>query len=221
MSGTTLQANGAVYGNGVYFSDSYSMSLSYSSLKSGNFCSNHFAQCVGVFEILTDPSNYKKTTNIFVIPDEKILLLRNLIVSKYNNDRKNNSNITNYFIKDVPMQKVINTGNIIMLKNKRLNSEYKKLLSETFIFKINIINGTNWIVDFNHISDKLIQIELIFSNYPLVPPVIKIITDINIDGLVNSNKEIQIDLINPANWKITNNLKEICEYIYNCIVNSI
>jgi ubiquitin-protein ligase len=215
MSGTALQANGAVYGKGIYFSDSFKLSLGYSQNRSINLnlC------VVGVFEILEDPIKYNKSTNIFVIDDDTILLLRSLVITK--NTSKISGDITNYFIKELPLQKKNNKLSISLLKNKRLDLEYKKILLDTNIIDIKIIDQTKWEIEFVKIKNNLIKIELIFSNYPISPPIIKMLSNIQINGLINQDGAIRIDLVNPTNWKLTNNLTEICSYLYNCFIETL
>jgi hypothetical protein len=214
MSGTTLQANGAAYGQGIYFSDSFQFSLGYSSNRSS---SN--TNVVGVFEILEDPAKYKKAPSIFVIADDTILLLRSLVIT--NPHSKISGDITKYFIKELPLQKKINKLSVDILKNKRLNLEYKKLSTNTIISNIMIIDQTKWQIEFVKIKNKLIMIELVFSNYPISPPIIKMLSDIKINGLVRQDRTITIDQTNPANWKLTNNLTEICSYLFDCLTNSL
>lgn len=219
MSGTTLQANGSAYGNGIYFSDSFQFSLGYSQNRT-----TYSDTCVvGVFEILEDPVKYKKASNIFVIADDKVLLLRSLVITKRGN--KISSDITNYFIKELPLQKKINKLSVGVLKNKRLDSEYKKLTNDLSIkdkTNIKIIDQTKWEIDFVGINNnKFIKVELVFSNYPISPPIIKMISNVKINGLVKQDGIISIDLINPANWKLTNNLMEICLYLHNCFSESL
>jgi ubiquitin-protein ligase len=220
MSGTGLQANGAAYGNGIYFSDSFQFSLGYSNRSINyNNQSDLKSSVVGVFEILEEPSKYKKAPNIFVIDNDTILLLRSLIVTKQN--IKISNDITNYFIKDLPLQKKINKFGVNCVKNKRLESEYKKLSSKTFILDIKIIDNTTWYIEFINIKNNFVKIELIFSNYPISPPIIKLLSNHFINGLINEDNTIIIDLINPAKWKLTNNLTDICLLLYNCFNNSL
>jgi ubiquitin-protein ligase len=174
---------------------------------------------VGVFEILKDPSQYIKAPSIFVIADDTVLLLRSLVITKPT--RKISEDITNYFIKELPLQKKINKLSLGILKNKRLDSEYKKLSFDSNISNINVIDQTKWQIDFIKINNKSISIELTFSNYPISPPIIKMLSNIKINGLVGQDGIITIDLINPANWKLTNNLSEICSYLYNCLTDSL
>ena len=216
MSGTVLQANGAAYGNGIYFSDSFQFSLGYSQNRiKSDTC------VVGVFEILEDPIKYKKANNIFVIADDTVLLLRSLVIIKPGS--KITGDITKYFIKELPLQKKINKFSVGILKNKRLDSEYKKLSNNQniYISEINIIDQTKWEIEFVKIKNNLIKIELLFSNYPMSPPIIKMISNIKINGLIKDDGTIIIDLINPSSWKLTNNLTEICLYLYNCFNDSL
>ncbi len=211
MSGTKLQANGAVYGKGIYLSNSFSISSSYSNgIMDGN-------NIVGVFEILDNPEQYKKKSNIFVVSDDSKLVLRSLVIS--NNKFNISQDISNYFIKEVPLLKKNNKLNIGILKNKRLSIEYDKLLLLNFIHKIEIITQFEWIITFIQIKNNLISIELKFSNYPIYPPDIKLKSKQIIGS--NLNNIIKLDLINPANWKITSNLIEITTKLYNCFLESI
>lgn len=150
-------------------------------------------------------------------------MLRSLIITKQHN--KITGDVTKYFTKDLPLQTKMNKYSVGLLKNKRLDSEYKKLSNESWISEIKIIDQTNWQIEFIKIRNNTIRIQLIFSNYPLSPPVIKMLSN-NLfaeieNGLVDKNNTIKIDLTNPSNWKITNNLTEICLYLYNCFNNSL
>lgn len=214
MSGTALQANGAAYGHGIYFSDSFTMSLRYSRMGANGITA------VGVFEISKDPAQFKKITNIFVIPDDTILLLRSLVIVK--NGASVSKDITDYFTRELPLQKKTNKLSLGMLKNKRLSIEYEKLSSLPHINKIEIISQFEWIITFEQIKNNSISIELKFSNYPICPPDIKLQSEkIKISGLVDSNNLIKLDLTNPANWKITSNLTDITTKLYNCFTESI
>ena len=215
MSGTFLMANGASFGNGIYFSDSFNTSLGYS----GSLCSK---KIVGVFEILEEPSNFKKTLGIYVVPDDTKVLLRTIISLKSLNAKSIDS-IEKYFLTDLPLMKQMNKSNVGILKNKRLVSEYNKLSILNFLSKIDIIDQSLWNIEFNNIKNYHIIIEIKFSNYPLCPPNLVMKTkNIKINGLIDENNfNIKINVINPANCKITNNLSEIVTIIYNCFIESL
>jgi hypothetical protein len=218
MSGTALQANGAAYGSGIYFSDSFEMSLGYSSR--GFVSSKSFPyNVVSVFEILQDTVQYKKAPGIFVISDDSILVLRYFVLVK--NGTKLPKDITKTFTFEIPAQKQLNKTSVIMVKSKRLNVEYKNLSSLIYIKEVNIIDEFSWIVTFREIKSKIIKIEFKFSNYPLYPPDIKIIEPKQIGLIADSQQNIKIPLTNPNTWEITNNLSQICLFLYNCFTESI
>lgn len=229
MSGTAMMTNGAAFGNGIYFSDSFQMSYSYSLNRhikniinndDNNNNDDKTYEVVGVFEVLEDPSKYKKTPGIYVIDNDKIILLRTLVLIKSGSTIP--KDISNYFLKELPLQKQTNKLNICVLKNKRLEGEYKKLSTLNFIKKINIEDQTKWCVDFAPIKNFNPSIEFIFSNYPINPPIIKLLsTNTKITGLIDTNNNVNIDLINPSNWKITNNLSEIASILYKCFQESL
>lgn len=217
MSGTAMMANGAAFGHGIYFSDSFQMSLGYSGAT--NSMNGYGMQnIVGVFEILEDPHKWKKSSGIYVINDENILLLRTLVLLSPNTIPP--KDISNYFLKEIPMQKQTNKLNVGILKNKRLEGEHKKLSALEFIDSIDIQN--QWNIQFKKIKNDVIKLEIIFSNYPINPPIIKLLnSDIKIDGLISLDKTIMIDSLNPINWKITYNLAEIISRIYKCFQESL
>lgn len=219
MSGTAMMANGAAYGNGIYFSDSFQMSFGYAR---GTILTNGYGSqnVVGVFEILEDPVKWKKSLSIFVIDDERVLLLRTLVLMSSNSVPP--KDISDYFLKEIPLQKQTNKLNVGMLKNKRLEGEHKKLLGLDFLELIDIQDQWKWIVKFKKIKNIILNLEIIFSNYPINPPIVKLLNpDIKILGLIEPDRTIRIDIINPANWKITNNLAEMISIIYRCFQESL
>lgn len=215
MSGTAMMANGAAHGNGIYFSDQFGMSYGYS----GRGIINGIC-VVGVFEVLEDPVKYKKTTGIYVISDDKIVLLRTLVLVSPGSQIP--KDISTYFLKELPTLKQTNQINVGMLKNKRLECEYKKLSDLDFVNEIIVVDQFKWIINFKQIKGITPSISIIFSNYPLNPPIIKSSNDkIKIGGLIDSNNNINIELVNPSNWKITNTLGEICTVLYKCFQESL
>lgn len=125
MSGTKLMQNDASYGKGIYFSNSFMISLGYSKTEANIFRNNTHSSvsntiAVGVFEVQEDPEKYKKSNGIYVINNESIILLRTLVLLDYNSTVP--SNISDYFLKETPQHKLINKLNVENLKNKRLIS---------------------------------------------------------------------------------------------------
>lgn len=88
MSGTRFMSAGAAYGNGVYLSDDFNISVGY-----GVSHTDKAAVCVAVVELLEDPNaeeiinnkshkKYFKQYGYYVVPDASILFPRYLLVSK-------------------------------------------------------------------------------------------------------------------------------------------
>jgi len=209
MSGTEFQTNGAAYGNGIYFSDSFEFSLNYSITNS-----NTNIKVVGVFEINDDIKKYLKTTNIYVIDNENIILLRYLII--INNKCNNYKSITNYFIKYLTSINKINNTNSINIKNKRLNSEIKLLKSNSNIQLIDTVNfdifhEIKWIIKLNNINNKSYNLIIYFNDYPKLPPKIILETDLNKNILCND----LLQELNPSNWEANFTLLTIIDKLYN------
>jgi poly [ADP-ribose] polymerase 6/8 len=74
-SGTTHQQNGAAYGNGIYLSDIYDFAKTYSSKITKDI--SIVAEC----EVIKF-KNWKQTINIYVVPNEKYVIIRKLIITK-------------------------------------------------------------------------------------------------------------------------------------------
>lgn len=80
MSGTALMTSGAVWGDGIYLSDSVGMSY--------NFCRDDGTGfIIGVYEVY-DAAAYQKAEHIYVVPDEQLLKLRYMLYVNSGADRK-------------------------------------------------------------------------------------------------------------------------------------
>ena len=219
MSGTEFQANGSAYGSGIYFSDSFQFSLSYSNRTISKPYSN--IQIVGVFEINDEIDKYKKSTSIFVINNDQIILLRYLIIVDTTINKSTNYNeISEYFVK---YKKGINKSNekkISNIKNKRFNGEIKLLNKNPNVFDVEIIDEIKyWIIKLKNIKDKIIKLQVYFNDYPRLPP--KIIIDSNINSTHEDLDNLILSELSPSKWDITLNLSTIVDKICNFISNII
>ncbi len=188
LSKTALQANGAVHGPGIYMSNSFQTSAGYS-----NFGSKQ--RVIGVFQLDTDPSKFKKTSNIYVVPNESHLLLRFLIVI---NDNLSNLSFVDGMIKDIIDKIGFSQSKVSdVIANKRLGIELNQLrLNEKVLAVDVIVQDSQWIV----LLANGTELEILFSKYPISPPLIKI------------NSEVQkLDLLNPSKWSITTRLNDLIE----------
>jgi hypothetical protein len=214
MSGTEFQANGAAYGNGIYFSDSFQFSFGYSNRGDGK-------TVVGIFEINDDIEKYKKAASIYVVANDKIMLLRYLVIIE-KNFSGNYQEITDYFFKYLGGINKFNEKKSINIKNKRLGGEMKLLDSNLNVQGVEIIDESkHWIIELKNIKGKQIKLIIYFNDYPRLPP--KIIIDSNIGNKIISDDSNNLILpeLNPSKWDVTLNLSKIVDKIYNCIVNTI
>ena len=129
--------------------------------------------------VIENPEKYQKTAGIYVIPDEKILILRTLI--KINKLPTSNLNIfkqlDDYFIRQRTFDKSISDKNLVTLKNKRLTGELKFI--EKIPDKVKVKSCSDeaekpWLIEL-FVKDKIYQIEMSFNNYPLNPPYFKMV----------------------------------------------
>lgn len=172
-SGTNKMLNGQAFGSGIYLSDSFSFSHNYSKMgdyRNKNMNTENKLYIVGVVQLLDEPINYKKAANTYVVPDDKKIILRNMIITNgtYINGiqeqimEKRVGEIMSYF------------SNLNFILTKRINQEEKfmnKFIeNENLKLKLNI-NGDVWILKHDNFD---IEITLPI-NYPTIPPKIRII----------------------------------------------
>ncbi len=231
MSGTEFMTTGAVHGNGIYFSDSFNYSYSYAS---NIGCSNvnnssfnnqtNLINCkkniVGIFEILGDISCYKKCENIYVIADEKIILLRYLVI--VDNKFCDFQAITNYFHKYLCKINNLNEKKITDIKNKRFNTELKLLSSNLNVSHVNVINElTYWEINLNNIGSNTFKLLVYFNDYPKFPPKIVIESERDCRFMCDQTNTIILPELQLNEWTITNNLTKIVDKICNSICSNI
>jgi hypothetical protein len=185
MSKTPAQLNGAAYGSGIYMSDKYETSYSYSSRTNLDKI-----VVVGVFQVVRPISAYRKAPGIFVIPSESEILLRYLIVvpSKKNCSAPDMPSITELM------------GQIMdKITNKRLGIEYKLLESNPLVDTIQVITqDKKWIIKLK----SGLEVQMDFNKYPIVPPSIKL------NGI-----DLLLPITNPSTWTVTNKLTDIINQI--------
>ena len=219
MSGTEFMTTGAAYGNGVYFSNNFSMSYGYSRgyLTSK---SDDISSIVGVFEIGEDILKYKKAEQIYVVDNDKIMLLRYLIVIK--KTITNFQDISDYFVKYLGSINKLNDKKSINIKNKRFGAEMKLLNANKNVQNVKIIDELkNWTIELNDIKNKYVKLEIYFNDYPKLPPKIILDSNINKSILCDDTNNLLLPELNPAMWEVTNNLSKLVDKIHLCIFNSI
>jgi ubiquitin-protein ligase len=192
-SGTKLQTTGAAYGNGIYLSDDLSLSLGYSRTQGSR-------RVIFIYDVINNPM-WQKTTNIYVVNDERALLLRFIIVL---ND---SINITPEII--TSLNRKLKSGSIkafeikkqreiqsVMSKtySKRLMVEYQRAMKSDPAatgFSIELVDPDSlyvWKLKVHRVDNEklqgqmtqfnipFIEIEITFpGDYPIKPPFVRII----------------------------------------------
>lgn len=222
MSGTEFMTNGAAYGNGIYLSDQFSMSLGYSARNSTIY--SKIRNIVGVFEILGGIEQHKKTESIFVVSDDKIMLLRYLIVTEGNISSSFYKQLSDYFVKYLGSINKLSDKKSVSIKNKRLCAEMKLLNSNSKVSNTQILSElSNWKIELNDINGKKISLNVYFNDYPKSPPKILLECETNLEikkSICDNESNIIIQEINPSKWEVTTNLSKIVDIIHNCLISS-
>lgn len=190
LSKTALQANGAAHGPGIYMSNSFQVSAGYC-----GYTTTSKQRVIGVFQLNTNPSNFKKTDSIFVVPNESHLLLRFLIVI---NSSLNDLSFVNELVENIIEKIGFSQSKVLdVIANKRLGIELTQLKSNNKVLSINVLEqDKEWKVLLASGS----ELQILFSKYPINPPLIKL------------NGEIKkLDILNPSKWLITTKLNDLIE----------
>jgi hypothetical protein len=144
-SANKLQVNGAVHGNGIYLSDTINLSIGYS---------NSQNIIVGVCQVIENAKKWFKTNNIFVVPEENLVMLKYLLVFPPSNTESNHSNmaivqsvlmnvLNKKFVDNIQQEQSAKQCQLTTLRSKRLMREYKALISKDekeLGFRIELIN---------------------------------------------------------------------------------
>lgn len=249
-SGSGKMTNGAVYGPGIYLSDSSSLSLGYSNRSCGNF------NVIAIAQVIDAPT-YNKKNKIYVVPDESKVLIKYLVLTKNNHNIPNN--IFNHLTIDLPRNLDHNRGCMVIIVEKRLNMEYTKIKNKIetieknkieineIITKLNnnqdekkdteldttlddlVLKTRTWVIDFNDSYDTKIIVNISYQ-YPLVPPKIKIQSNYKLLGSItpllvkNENSDDNIykePIMNHISWKPSVGIHSIIEFLIKKIIDYI
>ena len=221
MSGTEFMTTGAAYGNGIYLSDHLATSHGYAR-QTPPFSYS----MIGLFQVTENPQKYLKTPSIYVAPTEKILILRTLIkINKFGASHNNASyaNIDNYFIRQRTVDKGISDKNLVALKNKRLSAELKLIEKCADKFKVTYYSDEQevpWEVEL-YIKGQNYKMEVHFHNYPLSPPMFKMINfTLPTKGIIDSKLIINLPMLDPGTWSISNKIVEVLNLIWTFFTSS-
>jgi ubiquitin-protein ligase len=230
-SNTDLMTTGAAHGNGLYFSDNINLSYGYCKMNKQGF--------IGVYQLYDDVAKYKKSSNIFVVNDSTIVLLRYLIHLENNLTTELGNRINSYF--NGLLQ--VNTKEITTKVNSKgiakLLKEYTEIMkkkSQDLGFEIVIENDNmyKWYVKINHFDDnypiakdmkkykiKEIKMEMIFpETYPFHPPFIHILNPRfkYQTGHITSEGAICMELLTPSGWTPVQSIESMLVQIKALII---
>lgn len=219
MSGTAFMTTGAAYGKGIYLSNQLSVSNSYA-----KYSPPFNYSMIGLFQITEDPESFKKSTGIYVVPDEKLLILRTLIkINKCSTNPNFYNQLDDYFIRQRTIDKSISEQNLVSLKNKRLSAELKLIekVSEKFkVIKFSDDHEIPWLIQV-YAKAEVYTVEMQFHNYPLTPPFFQLIDFKNsVKGIIDKDYKINLPMLNPSSWNISNKIVEVLEIIWTFFTNS-
>ncbi len=185
-SKTKLMTAGAAYGPGIYLSDNLGFVYHYG--RSGN------KSVMGVFEVIGDKQDYKKTNQIYVCADEKKVRQKYLIMMN-SLDQKIVNEMNNLFNTQIYKEKVKAKSGIMTKGIKKLIREYKKIKKQNpdqFGFKIQVDPDDMYLwkvfifgydkespigQDMANYGIDEIEMDVQFpSNYPFAPPFVRVIS---------------------------------------------
>lgn len=187
-SGTAMMVHGQVHGPGVYLTDSLATAGRYSLTGSPNNL-----QTILVLQILGNASEYKKVNGIFVVPDDKKILLKHIVVAKSISD-KNVTEITNQFSITRKIEIIRSNEMFVSIYAKRMATEikyYKKCG-----FKILSQDNNIFVLEKDDVE---ITVEYP-SSYPTNPPFIWISKGKPIGKFITDAGVIVFNDIMPKKW---------------------
>lgn len=237
-----LRLNGAVYGDGIYLSDSAEFSLSYCrAAYADNGSSSMMAMLV--YEVLDNPKWFK-TNNIYVVDDETALLLRYIIVLYDYNYSKDSHIFTRLtrIIQDGALKAVESKKEkektAIMNKaySKRLMIEFKHLMKKSVAelgFSIKLSEESNlrvWMIyipasglenptletQMQKFCIPFLELEITFpEGYPIEPPFPRVIYPRfqSLTGHITAGGSICMEAISKSGWVPTTNMESLITQI--------
>uniref|UniRef100_A0A6C0CLM8 UBC core domain-containing protein n=1 Tax=viral metagenome TaxID=1070528 RepID=A0A6C0CLM8_9ZZZZ len=199
-SGTSAQRNGAAYGKGIYLSDKFSLSASYSNRSTS--LTDSGLNIAGVYEVRNAKAKYHKGSSVYVVPNEKDVRLRYLLMFSKHSPADLNDAVNEKFGTMIKQEKQDFSRATNSKSQKRLMAEYKMLNSEGGMFQTNDIkcelvndNIYDWklylskfdkdfdgndiplTLDMKKYNVKNIVLEVIFpQGYPFEPPFIRVVS---------------------------------------------
>jgi hypothetical protein len=223
-SGTPLQLNGKVYGDGIYLSDKVEFATTY-------------CDCgiVGVFEIIGDKNMYKKTNDIYVVDDITKLVLRYFLCFDSKNKIKLVSKINECFNKNIHVKKQeIKKKNNSCCEARMykeldiIGDKYQLVDNNIFIWKI-LSKQTDFDKDSKLRKDMIeynishVEFEArIPEKYPFEPPFIRVVKPVfkYKTGHITVGGSICVDILTAVAWSPACTIKSTISTIESLIIDA-
>jgi len=228
--------NGAAYGNGIYLSNTISLSIGYSA---GDKI------IVAVYEVIGTPADYKKTSQIYVVADDKKVLLKYIMVfpfsQRYGHLGADLTNILNRkFESGIKSDQAAKQHNISNKRMKRLMREFRIFSDqepEELGFRFEVKDDANFNVwqifiedfegnenihaDMKEMGIKEVELEFTFNeNYPFEPPFVRVVSP-RFDfrtGHVTLGGSICMELLTNQGWDPTTSISTVVTYVKSAIL---
>lgn len=200
-SGTSLMAHGAAYGNGVYLSDSSSVSFSYGKDK----YTRTETTVVGVVQVIGNSLQDNKN-HILVEPNEQNLLLRYVLLIK--GVSKCNA-ITKYFTQELQQLNLNSVPLVAKVVSKRLQHDYSAMLKITNKHNWQLLNlEYMWTITLENKLKLGIKFNL---DYPITSPFLWLIETCYISPNVTKKGAVLLEDFVPSKWKVSTRIYQVIE----------
>lgn len=234
FSNTTHMKNGMAYGPGIYTSNNISVSNTYSS----NYSKTSI---IAVFQVIGKQIDYKKTESIFVVPTEKLVRLRYLILNQKTFTPEEIQAINQKFMTRILTEKSKEIKYFSSMRNKRLMKEIQQSQKPEvqelgMVFTINEENMYQWKVklfnfdkdselykDLTNANMDFIEMEILFEQqYPIKPPFIRIIKPVfkYRTGHITLGGSICMELLTNQGWSPAYSIETLMIQIKSTIIEN-
>ena len=213
-SRTKLMSAGAAFGEGIYLSDSAAFSYNYGV---DRYCASKCV-AIGVVQVLNAKETYKKAPNIYVVENDKEVVLRYVIIMKGLNNGIL-QRITKYFTVIKANEVAKSSIDVLRVRMKRVEKELEKLESagRKLGFGVGIGDsvGDNIVVT---IKNTIFQIYFP-EDYPLKPPFIWIsqLGNSIVNYVVLECGGVLVDELIPSVWKSSVKVSSLMKKLSKCV----
>jgi hypothetical protein len=198
-SSTSLERNGRAYGNGVYLASTPMFASSYS---------RGLKTVIAVVKVLDDIEQYKKTNDIYVVPDDSKLLIQYVIITNNVSNLKD----VHTFITDSSTNSINININFNVIQKKRITNEFKRISYDYEEI------ATGYYVIYHSLN---CEVSIVLSNdYPLYPPFIWFSKRQFTHEKILSNGAIFIQELFVPKWISSTTITKLFDYINEIIITS-